>query len=90
MSLILGKYQVEQLLGKGNFGKVFLATDKTGVKVAIKQMGKARLQRESHLIEYLNGEIDCMRHIKSPHVMELIDVAEGIACAQSQTPTTNT
>jgi 5'-AMP-activated protein kinase catalytic alpha subunit len=76
MSVILERYEVEKLLGKGNFGKVFLAKDsKNGIKVAIKQMSKARLAKESHLIEYLNGEIECMRMIKSPYVMELYDVA---------------
>lgn len=69
---------MERVLGKGNFGKVVLARDiKTNSHVAIKQISKARLQKEAYLIPYLEGEIECMQAIKSPYVMELLNVCDG-------------
>lgn len=46
MSIILNRYEVEKVLGKGNFGRVVLARDtKTKKQVAIKQMSKVRFQK---------------------------------------------
>lgn len=46
MTVLLHKYEVERVLGKGNFGKVVLARNQqTGQQAAIKQISKARLQK---------------------------------------------
>lgn len=34
------------------------------------------LMKESYLLDYLEGEIDCMKSLNSPYLMKLIDAEE--------------
>lgn len=34
------------------------------------------LLKESYLLDYLEGEIDCMKNINSPYIMKLFDTEE--------------
>ncbi|KAK9476258.1 kinase-like domain-containing protein [Lipomyces japonicus] len=63
----VGNYSVSRLIGKGSFGKVFLATHKlTGTKVVLKSAQKSDLN--------LAREIHHYRNLLHPHVARLYEV----------------
>lgn len=76
MSMILGKYKNKRRLGKGAYGDVLLVEDPNGKEVAIKMISKKIFQKDPFMEEYLEGEKECMKTVKSQYVMELLDFEE--------------
>ena len=68
-------YNIERVIGKGQFGEVKIARHKrTGNKVAIKMMAKANMK----LVEaqQTRREIEVMKMSKHPNVVRLVDFFE--------------
>ena len=69
-------YNISQKLGKGAFGKVYLAIHVlTGLQVAIKTIDKSRLQNESSKLKVFQ-EVHLMRKINHQNVVRLLEVFE--------------
>ena len=64
MTTILGKYKHVRKLGKGAYGDVLLVQDKSGTQYAIKMISKKILEKDSFMIEYLEGEKECMMNVR--------------------------
>eukprot|EP00759_Apiculatamorpha_spiralis_P013360 PhF_6_TR20010/c0_g1_i8/m.29219/K07359/CAMKK2; calcium/calmodulin-dependent protein kinase kinase 2 len=81
---LLNEYSVVATIGQGNFGKVKLAVDSVkGTSVAIKILNKARLEKQSRLLEsgvtptpleLVHQEIAIMRACRHPCLVKLINV----------------
>ena len=68
-------YKVHNLIGKGAFGKVALATHKlTNKLVALKMMDKTALKPGQ--LEKIIGEVKLMSSIRHRHVIRLLEVFE--------------
>ncbi|CAI0420785.1 unnamed protein product [Linum tenue] len=66
---------MQRFLGRGNFAKVFKATNiTTGESVAVKVMKKEQLMKTEGLAEHVEREIAVMHRIKHPNVVELKEV----------------
>jgi len=60
--MILGKYETKKRLGKGAFGDVVLAEDKSKIQYAIKMISyKSFAGDNAYLLEYLESEIKCLK-----------------------------
>jgi hypothetical protein len=69
----IGPYLIERKLGAGGMGTVYLAThERTGKVVALKLLSPS-LAREEGLVARFAREIDALKKLKNPHVVELID-----------------
>lgn len=69
----IGPYIVERKLGAGGMGTVYLARhEETGRIVAIKLLSPS-LAREEGLVARFIREIDALKKLKNPHVVELYD-----------------
>jgi serine/threonine protein kinase len=69
----IGPYLIERKLGAGGMGTVYLAThEQTGKVVALKLLSPS-LAREEGLVARFAREIDALKKLKNPHVVELID-----------------
>ena len=68
----IGPYRPLQRLGKGGMGEVFLARADDGRMVAIKTL-LPLLPAEFHARDRLWREVEAMRRIRDPHVVELVD-----------------
>ena len=67
------KYAMGKQVGKGGFSVVYSGTEKaTGKKVAIKCIDKT--QQDSEELMLLNREIDIMKRLKHPNIVQLYDV----------------
>ncbi|GAU18339.1 hypothetical protein TSUD_202280 [Trifolium subterraneum] len=67
---------LDQTLGDGSFGKVELAENvRTGDKVAIKMLCRSKI-KEKHTEENVKREIEILRRLKHPYIIELYDVIE--------------
>jgi len=62
------RYNIQKCIGEGGFSFVYLATDNTGQKYAIKKM---LIQTPEQKKEAM-AEIDVMKKVKHEHVLELI------------------
>ncbi|MGQ0634265.1 MAG: serine/threonine-protein kinase [Planctomycetaceae bacterium] len=72
----IGPWKVITLLGSGGMGDVYLAEHgETGAKAAVKVL-TASLAREAGFVERFNREIDAMRKVANPHIVELYDSGE--------------
>eukprot|EP00053_Salpingoeca_punica_P017974 m.174539 g.174539 ORF g.174539 m.174539 type:complete len:424 (-) comp17330_c0_seq5:188-1459(-) len=70
---VLQAYDLEDVLGSGNFGVVFLAKcKKTGIKCALKTICKQRVKNQ----ELLDNEIAALRRLDHPNITHLHDVIE--------------
>ncbi|CAL5042439.1 unnamed protein product [Urochloa decumbens] len=73
--LLMGRYELGKLLGKGSFAKVYLARNaETGEEVAIKIMDKGHLARSGAVQQQVMREIDIMRRVRHPNVVRIHEV----------------
>lgn len=69
----IGPYLLERELGSGGMGTVYLARQaETGRTVAVKIL-PAALSREPGFVARFTREIDALRTVTSPHIVELYD-----------------
>jgi serine/threonine protein kinase len=75
--MYLSKYVSKKKLGKGAYGDVYLVEDEKGEKYALKLIALTKFEgEEEYMREYLEGEIECMKEMDSPHTIKLYDVQE--------------
>ncbi|KAJ0965860.1 hypothetical protein J5N97_026998 [Dioscorea zingiberensis] len=73
--LILGRYELGRLLGKGTFAKVYHGRDlRTAETVAIKVLSKDQVLREPSMADQIQREISVMRLVRHPNVVDLKEV----------------
>ncbi|URD86533.1 CBL-interacting protein kinase [Musa troglodytarum] len=73
-NVLLQKYEVGRLLGKGTFAKVFYARNiRTSQSVAIKVVDKEKVLKVG-LIDQIKREISVMRLVRHPNIVELYEV----------------
>ncbi|KAJ2845104.1 Serine/threonine-protein kinase, partial [Coemansia erecta] len=71
-SVVIGDYELGQQIGKGSFATVYKGLNKrTDSLVAIKSVVRSSLTRR--LLENLETEINILRTIRHPSIVELID-----------------
>lgn len=69
----IGPYHVLEKIGSGGMGNVYLGKhEETGRVVAVKVL-TASLAREPGFIERFNREIDAMRKLDNPHIVQLYE-----------------
>lgn len=71
--MFFDKYKNKRGLGKGAFGQVYLVEDQQGKEYAMKLISKAAIQKEPYLVEYLDGEIECMKTMDCPYIIKLYE-----------------
>lgn len=67
-------YNERHCLGEGSFGKVYEAISDEGKKVAIKKVEQKLISSDSYLRSSLENEINIMKKLKHPNIVELYDV----------------
>ncbi|RRT50307.1 hypothetical protein B296_00023201 [Ensete ventricosum] len=73
--MVLGKYEMGRVLGKGTFSKVHHGRElSSGESVAIKVIDKEKIRREAGLMEQIQREIAVMRLVRHANVVELREV----------------
>ncbi|KAL0447510.1 UNVERIFIED_CONTAM: CBL-interacting serine/threonine-protein kinase [Sesamum latifolium] len=73
--ILLGKYEMGRLLGKGAFAKVYYATNlATDESVAIKVIKKDEVIKDQRMMEQIKREIAVMRLVRHPNIVELKEV----------------
>ncbi|KAJ2237510.1 Serine/threonine-protein kinase [Coemansia sp. RSA 1722] len=71
-SVVIGDYELGQQIGKGSFATVYKGLNKrTNTLVAIKSVVRSSLTRR--LLENLETEINILRTVRHPSIVELID-----------------
>jgi len=72
--VLMQKYELGRLLGKGTFAKVYHARNLiTGMSVAIKVIDKEKVLKVG-MVDHIKREVSVMRLIKHPNVVELYEV----------------
>jgi serine/threonine-protein kinase len=75
-TLLLGRYRIVGLIGRGGMGEVYRAQDlKLGQTVALKFLPEVMDREKSRLDRFLN-EVRVARQISHPHVCRVYDVAD--------------
>ncbi|KAK6116856.1 hypothetical protein DH2020_049386 [Rehmannia glutinosa] len=73
--ILLGKYEMGRLLGKGNFAKVYHGRNLgTNECVAIKVIKKDEVITNQKMMEQIKREISIMRLVRHPNIVELKEV----------------
>ncbi|KAF5472950.1 hypothetical protein F2P56_009605 [Juglans regia] len=73
-TILMQKYEVGRMLGKGTFAKVYHARNlSSGQNVAIKIIDKEKISRVG-LIDQIKREISVMRLVRHPNVVQLYEV----------------
>jgi serine/threonine protein kinase len=73
--VVMDRYVLGRLLGKGNFAKVYHARSiVSGEEVAIKIMDKDHLSKLDVTHHMIIREIDIMRRVRHPHVVHILEV----------------
>lgn len=69
----IGPYRIERKIGSGGMGTVYLAThEETGQQAAVKVL-PASLSREEGFVARFQREIQALRKLQNPNVVELYD-----------------
>lgn len=67
----IGGYHLLRLLGKGSFGKVYMATDKLGKVFAVKEINYVT---ETKILKRIQNEIEILKVLDHPNIIKLHDV----------------
>ncbi|KAM3145308.1 hypothetical protein pb186bvf_002636 [Paramecium bursaria] len=71
------KTSQDNMVGHGTFGVVYKARDqKTGQQYAIKVIPKSKVQASPKNMEGLTNEINILKQLKSPNIVQMVDVLE--------------
>uniref|UniRef100_A0A8D0H568 non-specific serine/threonine protein kinase n=1 Tax=Sphenodon punctatus TaxID=8508 RepID=A0A8D0H568_SPHPU len=70
------RYEFLETLGKGTYGKVKKARDRSGKLVAIKSIRKDKIKDEQDLI-HIRREIEIMSSLNHPHIIAIHEVFEN-------------
>ena len=74
--VILGKYRIERILGRGGMGVVYAASHEAlGQRVAVKVLSPAVAGFEASTTRFLN-EARAAARIKDPHIAAVMDVGQ--------------
>lgn len=68
----LGKYEIQKTIGEGGFGKVYLANDENGEKVALKSLKSEFMDSEAEIARFLH-ESETLRGIDHENVVRVLD-----------------
>ena len=71
---IKNKYKLNNIIGQGSFGKVFIATDKSGKKYAIKCLKKKKSLKFQHPL----NEIKMGRNLKHHNILGIKEIYEDL------------
>jgi serine/threonine protein kinase len=72
----VGKYTLAQPLGKGGFGEVFAAAQKSGPKVAVKLLD-AQHARDDDAVERFKREAETAQRLEHPNIVRVLDVGSS-------------
>uniref|UniRef100_J3NES1 non-specific serine/threonine protein kinase n=1 Tax=Oryza brachyantha TaxID=4533 RepID=J3NES1_ORYBR len=76
--VLLGKYELGRLLGRGTFAKVYLARSVGGGEaVAVKVIDKAEVMGTAGMAPRVLREVAAMRRLRHPHVLRLQEAYDG-------------
>ncbi|XP_029429395.1 NUAK family SNF1-like kinase 2 [Rhinatrema bivittatum] len=70
------RYEFLETLGKGTYGKVKRARERSGRLVAIKSIRKDRIKDEEDLV-HIRREIEVMSSLSHPHIISIYEVFEN-------------
>ncbi|XP_030633409.1 NUAK family SNF1-like kinase 2 [Chanos chanos] len=70
------RYEFLETLGKGTYGKVKKAVERSGRMVAIKSIRKEKIKDEQDLI-HIRREIEIMSSLNHPHIITIYEVFES-------------
>nr|XP_033774930.1 NUAK family SNF1-like kinase 2 [Geotrypetes seraphini] len=70
------RYDFLETLGKGTYGKVKKARERSGRLVAIKSIRKDRIKAEEDLV-HIRREIEVMSSLSHPHIISIYEVFEN-------------
>ncbi|KTG47078.1 hypothetical protein cypCar_00028990 [Cyprinus carpio] len=70
------RYEFLQTLGKGTYGRVKKAVDRSGRTVAIKSIRKEKIRDEQDLM-HIRREIEIMSSLAHPHIISIHEVFEN-------------
>jgi serine/threonine-protein kinase len=75
----VAQYEVDELLGTGGMGEVYLATDRMGRKVALKVLAARLVQDRQYVTRFLH-EARALLALNHPNIVTVYDIgeAEGI------------
>ncbi|XP_064161019.1 NUAK family SNF1-like kinase 2 [Anguilla rostrata] len=70
------RYEFLETLGKGTYGKVKKAVERSGRMVAIKSIRKEKIKDEQDLV-HIRREIEIMSSLNHPHIITIYEVFEN-------------
>ncbi|XP_030231143.1 NUAK family SNF1-like kinase 2 [Gadus morhua] len=70
------RYEFLETLGKGTYGKVKKAKERSGRMVAIKSIRKEKIKNEQDLV-HIRREIEIMSSLSHPHIITIYEVFEN-------------
>ena len=71
----IGQYKIEELLGKGGMGEVYLAVDKIGRSVALKLLSSRAEKQHQHVARFLQ-EARTVIAMNHPNIVTVYDIGE--------------
>jgi serine/threonine-protein kinase len=69
----IGPFQILEKIGSGGMGNVYLGRQHDTHRLAAVKVLSATLAREEGFVDRFNREIDAMRKLKNPHIVELFE-----------------
>ncbi len=77
MSLIAGRYRLDELIGRGGMGDVYRGTDvQTGTTVAIKLLHESILADNPDIVDRFTREGEALRQLDHPNIVKVLDTLE--------------
>ena len=77
ISLIAGRYRLDDLIGRGGMGDVYRGTDvRTGDTVAIKLLHESILADNPDIVDRFTREGEALRQLDHPNIVKVLDTLE--------------